>query len=216
MSKKLEQKQQRRLAEEKRAAEQKRQALRRNAFTIGTAVLVAAIVIAAIVAQRQSGTGPGVSDNVGVSAAEANCEDIEVVEPAEENPHVEPGAPHEPYNTSPPTSGPMYADTAPPGFTTEALPPELVVHNIEHGQIGIWYQPDAPDETLEAIEDLALQEPQATIAVPYTDIEAPYQLVLTGWGALQRCEQVSQEVVDDFRREYQGNSPERITPPFEG
>lgn len=216
MSKKLEQKQARRAAEERRAAEQKRAALKRNAVTIGTALLVTVIVVVAIVTQRQSGSGPGVSENVGVAAAQANCDEIEEFEPPEENPHVEPGAPHEPYNSSPPTSGPMYAQTAPLGFSTEALPPESLVHNQEHGAIAIWYQPDAPAETLEAVEDLALQEPQATVATPYTDIEAPYQLVISAWGALQRCEEVSQEVVDDFRRKYQGNSPERATAPFEG
>ena len=216
MSKKLEQKQARREAEQRRAAEQKKAAFKRNALTIGVALLVTAIVVAAIVMQRKSGTGPGVSENVGVSAAQANCEEIEEFETPEENPHVEPGAPHDPYNSSPPTSGPMFEQTAPLGFSTEALPEESLVHNQEHGAIVIWYQPDAPAETLEAIEDLTLQEPQATVAVPYTDIEAPYQLVISAWGALQRCEQVSQEVVDDFRREHQGNSPEKITPPFEG
>lgn len=216
MSKKLEQKQARREAEQRRAAEQKKAALKRNALTIGTALLVTAIVVVAIWFQKEDAEAPGGSENVGVAAAQAGCEEIEEFEAPEENPHVEPGAPHEPYNSSPPTTGPMYEQTAPLGFSTEALPEESLVHNQEHGAIVIWYQPDAPAETISAIENLTLQEPQATVAAPYTDIEAPYQLVISAWGALQRCEQVSQEVVDDFRREYQGNSPEKITPPFEG
>ena len=214
MSKKLEEKQARRLAEERRKAEQRKAALRRNAVTIGTAVLVSAIVVVAIVMQKKDGTG-GVPDNVGVSAAEANCGEIETFEeqPAD---HIDPGSAHEPYNSSPPTSGPHYEVPAESSFFVDPLPPEQLVHNLEHGQIVIWYLPDAPAETLQQIEDLVRQEPLATAAAPYSDIESPNQFVLTAWGASQECEKVSQEVVDDFRREYQGKAPEKIAPPFEG
>ena len=215
MSKKLEQKQQRRLAEERRAAEQRREAMKRNALTIGSAVLVAAIVVVAIVMQRNSGEGPGVSENVGVSPEAANCEEIETFE-EQEAAHISTGEAHEPYNSSPPTSGPHYEIPADLGYFTEQIQPEQLVHNLEHGAIVIWYQPDAPAETTQALEDIVQQEPQATIATPYTDIETPYTIVISAWGALQRCEKVSQKVVDDFRREYQGKGPEQITPPFEG
>ena len=212
MSKKLEQKQQRRLAEEKRAAEQRKAALKRNILTIGTAVVVAVIVVVAIVLQREEVAPQG---DVGVSAAQANCEDIETFEEQGAE-HIEVGSAHEPYNSSPPTSGPHYEIPADTSFFAEQIPTEQLIHNLEHGQIVIWYQPDAPAETIEQLEAIVDQEPQATAAAPYTDIEAPHQFVMTGWGALQRCEQVSQEVVDDFRREYQGMGPEKLTPPFEG
>ena len=215
MSKKLEQKQARREAEERRRAEQRKQAFRRNALTIGSAVLVGALVVIAIVLQRESGQGPGAPDNVGVSAAQANCADIEEFEEQGAD-HIDTGAAHEPYNSSPPTSGPHYATPAGTEFFAEQLPPEQLVHNLEHGQIVIWYSPDAPAEVQAQVEDLVVQESNATAAAPYPDIESPYQLVLSAWGASQACEQVSQEIVDDFRREYQGMGPEALTPPFEG
>ena len=77
MSKKLEQKQARREAEERRKAQERKAALKRNGLTIGVTVLVLAIVIVSIVLQRRSADGPGVPDTVGVSAAEANCGEIE-------------------------------------------------------------------------------------------------------------------------------------------
>ena len=214
MSKKLEQKQQRRLAEERRAAEQRKAAMKRNILTIGSAVLVGAIVVVAIVAQRQSGEGP-VQDNVGVAAAEANCDDVEELEEQEAG-HIEAGAEHEPYSSSPPTSGPHYEVPAETTFFTEQIPPEQVLHTMEHGAIAIWYQPDAPQETLDDIEAVTAQEPAATVTLPYTDLESPYTFAMTGWGVVQKCEKVSQEVVDDFRRDYQGEGPEEITPQFEG
>lgn len=215
MSKKLEEKQARRLAEERRKQEQRRQAIRRNLFTTGTAVLVALIVVGAIIAQRQSGVG-AVADDVGVAPGEANCGEIETFEELEGD-HVATDEPHAPYNSSPPTSGPMYESTAPLGFATEPFPPEQLVHNLEHGQVVIWYSPDAPAEIQDQLETIVRQEGNATIASPYSDLEAPYTFALTGWRNLQLCEKVSQEVVDDFRRKFQGEGPEGMgTPQFEG
>ena len=215
MSKKLEQKQQRRLAEERRLQEERRAALKRNALTIGAAVVVATIVIVFIVIQRQQGEGL-VPENVGVSAEEANCGEVEKHEDQGRS-HITAGAPHEPYNTSPPTSGPHHEIPSDTGFYQDPIPPETLVHNLEHGMIVIWYTPDADAEMLDDLDGLVAQEPQATIASPYADIESPYQIVLTAWRTAQACEQISQEVVDDFRREFQGEAPEgEIAGPFDG
>ncbi len=215
MSKKLEQKQARREAEERRRAEERKAAIRRNLFTIGTAVLVAAIVVAAIYFQRGTGTG-GVSDDLGVAEREANCGEVETFEDQGAD-HIEVGTPHEPYNSSPPTSGPHYEIPGATEFFTEPQQPETFVHNLEHGMIVIWYDPEAPSETIDQIQDLVRQEPAATAAVPYADIESPYNFALTAWGASQHCELVSQEVVNSFRREYQGKGPEQVgVPTFDG
>jgi hypothetical protein len=80
----------------------------------------------------------------------------------------------------------------------------------------IWYSPSADEETLDDIQALVDQEPTATVALPYADLESPYTFALTGWTSLQKCERVSQEVVDQFRRDWQGEGPEKITPQFEG
>lgn len=213
MSKKLQEKQQRRLAEERRREEQQRAARRRNLVTISVAAVVVALVVGSIFYQRQQ--EEKTLENVGVAASEAGCEAIERPEEQGRD-HIEEGAPHDPYNTSPPTSGPHYGTPAQPDFYASALPPEQLVHNLEHGQIVIWYRPDAPQETIDAIEALTEQEPGATVASPYEDIEEPYTFALTGWQGLQRCTRVSQEVVDDFRRAFQGKGPEALTPPFTG
>ena len=215
MSKKLEQKKARREAEQRRIAEQKKAAFRRNALTIGAALLVTAIVVAAIWFQKEEATAPGGAENVGVAAAQAGCGEIE--EPEEqEAAHIEVGEPHDAYSSSPPTSGPHYVEPAVASFYPDQQTTEQIVHNLEHSQIVIWYSPDASPETLDSIEAVVSQESQATLAVPYPDIEPPYEIVLGAWGAMQQCEQVSQEVIDDFRREYQGQGPEKLVPPFEG
>ncbi len=222
MSKKLEEKQQRRLAEERRKNEAKREQRKKNLVTFGIAALVIAVVAALVVSDRKETAGP-----VGVAADEAGCGDVEEVE-AFDNQHIDVGAPHAEYNSDPPTNGPHYESPADTGFYASPLPPEQVIHNLEHGQIVIWFDPAAPQALKDDLEALVDKAPGATVATAYEAIQ-DYNFYLTAWnklpnepkesfgtGVLQGCDAVSQEVVDDFRRKYQGRSPEPITPPFEG
>ena len=212
MSRKLEEKQQRRLAEERRREEQRRAALRRNLVTGGVAVAVLALVVGSIALQKR---GEGSGGRVGVAAAQAGCGEIEEHEDLGRD-HIEPGEQHDVYNSSPPTSGPHYGTPAETGFYSTPLPPEQLVHNLEHGQIVIWYSPDASQEIKDQLEEIVDQERLATVAAPYEGIEGSASFVLTGWTVSQSCARVSQEVIDDFREKYQGQGPEPITPPFEG
>ncbi len=213
MSKKLEQKQARRLEEERRKAERRREALRRNIVTIGVAVVVTGLVVAAIIYQK--GQEPGGSDPIGVSKAEANCTEVE--QPEEQGrEHIDVGAAHEPYTSDPPTSGPHYEVPATLGFYPDPLPPEQLVHNMEHGQIVLWYATGLPEESIEEVEALVEAEDDATVATPYANIQAPYEIVVTAWGATMSCEKISEAAIDEFRARFQGRSPEPLTPPFEG
>lgn len=222
MSKKLEQKQQRRLAEERRKAEAKREQRKKNLVTILVAGVVVALVAFLVVSDRRAAEGP-----VGVAAEEAGCGDIEDLE-ATGNGHLEPGAPPPDYNSNPPTSGPHDASPFENGFFETPADPVRLVHNLEHGQIVFWYAPDAPDEIKQDLEAVVEREPAASVAVPY-DGATDYNFYMAAWnklpsepeeafgtGYLQGCDAVSQEVVDNFRREHQGKSPEPITPPFRG
>jgi hypothetical protein len=219
VSKKLQEKQRRRLADEKKKAEQRRAQRRRNLLTTAIAIVVLAGVVWLVLSDTSGDNdGPVKAVNPGMTVEEAGCDDVETFEP-QEAAHIEQGAEHDDYNSNPPTSGPHYAQPLGPiatGFYPSEIEAEKVIHNLEHGEIVIWYSPDAPEQTVDDIEEITKQEPAATVAVQWSDIEPPHQFVLSAWGSLQRCVQVSQDVVDDFRREYQGNGPERIAPPFEG
>jgi uncharacterized protein DUF3105 len=229
VSKKLQQKQARRLAEERRKEELRRAARRRNLLTIGIAALVLVAIAALVVSERRAENAP-----IGVSESEARCSDVmEFNAPPPPRPpslsyHIEEGSEHEPYNSSPPTNGLHYANPAQTGFYTSALPPEQLVHNLEHGQIVIWYAPDAPAGVKEDIEQIVRDQPNATTASPYEG-KLDGNFALTAWpatdeddedhsgtGVLQTCDQVSQDVVDEFRRNFQGKSREPVTPTFDG
>ena len=221
MSKKLEQKQQRREAEERRNQEAKRQQRKRNMITLGIAVLVIALVAALVISDRKKAEGP-----VGVAAEEADCTEKEEFEAAGAE-HIAEGAPHEPYNSTPPTNGPHHDSPAQAGFSAEPIEPEHLVHNLEHGMIVIWYNPGAPQELKDQLQAVVEQEFAATVAAPFEGLDKNFYL--SAWNKLPSdgedsegtgytigCDAVAQEVIDDFRREHQGKGPEAVTPPFKG
>jgi len=214
MSKKLEQKQQRRAAEEARQAELKSVARRRNLITFGVIAVVVALVLVLVLGERDKATGP-----VGVAAAEAGCTDIERPAVAEEANHVEEGT-RVNYETNPPTSGnhwqqPADARFYPPESAGDP-PPERAVHNLEHGQIVIWYDPDAPSDVIEDIEGYIDGQPGnqvlALLAVPLPGLEGG-NLAAGAWGAFQTCDKVSEDVLDEFRATFQAKGPENVGVP---
>ncbi|CAN5702402.1 hypothetical protein BH24ACT26_BH24ACT26_05080 [soil metagenome] len=209
MSKKLQAKQERRRAEQRRRDAQRRAARRGNLVTVGIAVAVAAVVAVLVWQGRAAENAP-----VGGDAAEAGCTPIET-HPIEGQEHVEQGT-DVTYETTPPTSGNHFPTPADPGFYPSPIAEEALVHNLEHGQIVIWYRAGASQDTIDDIEQIVDQEPITTLAAPYEGVEEPHDLVLTGWGTSQSCSGVSQEVVDRFRTRFQGRGPETVPgiPPF--
>ena len=215
MSKKLQEKQRKRLADQARRAQQKQAARRSNLVTAGIAVLVIGVVAILILNDQKASSIPVPQ---GVSASEAGCGPVETYDEVSQE-HIEVGARHEDYNSSPPTSGPHYAVPADPGFYPSPLPPEQLVHNLEHGQIVIWYRPDASEATVEGLQalvesanqrarDSGLVEP--LLAAPYDDIGDDFEYVLTAWTHSQSCLDYSRPAIDDFRADFQGRGPEQV------
>jgi hypothetical protein len=204
-SRKLEEKKARREAEERRAAERKAAQRKRSLVTIGLALLVGALVVGLIYSERS-----GEEEIASVGADEAGCGDIVEHELLGRD-HVDEGAPIE-YNTSPPTSGSHYANFADPAFYSAPVEPERLVHNLEHGQIVIWFSPDAPDQTIDSIENYVSGELPNVLASPYEGdfSEGSGDYVLTGWGASQVCSEFSIPVIEAFREQFQGKGPEQV------
>jgi hypothetical protein len=94
--------------------------------------------------------------------------------------------------------------------------PELVVHDLEHGIVVAWYDPELPDEEVATLEQVARALPtNRFVAVPWnrSTFEDGRHVVLTAWGHTQRCERVSGRVVYEFTREYADkDAPEKGAP----
>lgn len=128
----------------------------------------------------------------------------------EGNKHV-PSAQRVTYATDPPTSGMHWDGTVKRGFHDQAPAPELLVHNLEHGNVIIYYDPvrlPKPDQDkLKRVAQQFTGEWDGVVAVPRDDAE--YPLILTAWQARLRLQTWDQAKVDKFVDAYRGRGPEQ-------
>jgi hypothetical protein len=219
VSKKLADKQRKRLAEQMKRDQQRKAARRSNVITIGIAVVIITFVALVVMNVREDNGGDAPPAPEGVSAAKAGCDEIQEF-PEEGRDHV---TGEVDYKTSPPTSGDHAETPADAGFYPDPIPKETVVHNLEHGQIVIWYDPNAPQELIDSLEKLAdnANDPANAgggaapiLAVPYDDMPAGKTYVMTAWQNSQACEAYSLEAINAFRTKFQGRGPEQVTATF--
>lgn len=136
--------------------------------------------------------------------------------------HVQPGVPHDPYNSDPPTSGPHYPTPAETGFYEEAPLDEYLVHNLEHGHVIIWYNCSTLSEagctTLKAqIRDVMSRAGNSAItgtskmsAVPRPTMATT--LAATAWGRLYTANEFDPDRILAFVRAFRDTAPENGAP----
>ena len=127
--------------------------------------------------------------------------------------HVEPGQPHEPYNSSPPTSGPHYSSAAPWGISSEPIPDELQVHNLEHGGVFIQYSPQDDPEIRRLVEVLVPRFPDYPCFIIVAPYPMDHTIALTAWGVVQYMDSqdgINVAAILDFVNTYRGQGPERV------
>ena len=118
--------------------------------------------------------------------------------------HIPEGGSHAPYNASPPTSGWHYDRWASWGIKTEPLPPELFIHNMEHGGVILHYNcPDGCPGEVEMMSDI-VNRTDETILMPNPDMESRF--ALTAWNWLLTMEEYDDQQARDFVRSHL-NSP---------
>ncbi|MFQ5597729.1 MAG: DUF3105 domain-containing protein [Nitrospiria bacterium] len=126
-------------------------------------------------------------------------------------------SPHEPYNTSPPTSGPHIHNVAKWGVYRQPLPDELQVHNLEDGGVLIQYHCESCQDLIKKLEKLgweylkkAKQEKKAQGSSRYGHIiVAPYLkmdsvIALTAWGKIDTLDAYDEARIRRFVEAYIG------------
>src|SRR3989344_3509925 len=89
-------------------------------------------------------------------------------------------------NSTPPTSGPHYAQPADWGVYEQPLLDERLVHNLEHGGIWLSYR-DADDTALTAqLRDIADDYTLKVIMTPRPENDA--RIAVAAWGRLLKLE----------------------------
>ncbi|MCY4529810.1 MAG: DUF3105 domain-containing protein [Chloroflexi bacterium] len=118
--------------------------------------------------------------------------------------HIPEGGSHAPYNASPPTSGWHFDRWASWGIKTEPLPPELFIHNMEHGGVILHYNcPDGCPGEVEMMSDIVSRTDE-TILMPNPEMESRF--ALTAWNWLLTMEEYDDQQARDFVRSHL-NSP---------
>lgn len=106
------------------------------------------------------------------------------------------------YDIYPPPGGPNSGIVQVCGRYRVPIQDENAVASLAVGAVWIAYDPDLPEEEIDALESLAAPEFYALIA-PYPDLKAP--IVLTAWGAQLEVEASQDLRIAAFLRDYLEN-----------
>ncbi|MEV4771035.1 MULTISPECIES: DUF3105 domain-containing protein [Micromonospora] len=159
---------------------------------------VVSVVVTVLSVATMSSLGVGVLVNLFGGDAALPCDRLPgTAQPFEGDRHIAyEGAPHEPYRTLPPTSGPHSPRVVVPGIYRDAVPEELQVHALEHGHVLVQYAPDVPPGDVEKLERLGRRHPRDVVVAPYPALG--HGIGLTGWQRLDRLDTLDERAVEEF------------------
>jgi hypothetical protein len=107
------------------------------------------------------------------------------------------------YNSSPPTSGPHYESIASWGVHTERIPDELMVHNLEDGGVGVWYDcPDGCPELVSQLGEVVERYHEGVLLAPYPGMDT--RIALTAWTRIDKFDEFDQDRIIRFIRAFRG------------
>ena len=102
------------------------------------------------------------------------------------------------YKEDPPAGGPHAPVWLNCGQYQQVVPKENAVHSLEHGAVWVTYPPDAPADTVSALEAKVTQP--YTLLSPYEDLKSP--VVASAWGKQIFLDGADDPRLDAFLREY--------------
>ena len=133
--------------------------------------------------------------------------------------HVLPGEAHPAYSTVPATSGPHWSTQpvagAPLGSPVKwgiydaPIPDEALVHNLEHGGIGLHYDcPGGCPDLVASLRKLVPSNPSQFVMSPYSNMQA--KIAVTAWRRVMYLEAVDEAKIKGFIEAYKDKAPESV------
>jgi uncharacterized protein DUF3105 len=180
-------------------------------------VLVVGLLILVLVLLFGGGPAP----NAGVQLADDGGTHVAVGvdcrDPAQQSASTNCGT--DPYSSVPATSGPHWdtSGIAQWGVYSTPQPETQLIHNLEHGGIVIWYDPEAlPVESVDVLATYVEQQNASGVSGRYKFILSPWggsdplpaPVVATAWRWMLELETADTAAIDDFARAHYGDSPE--------
>ena len=126
------------------------------------------------------------------------------------------------YPDRPTTSGIHMNNVAISGVYDKVVDERLLVHNLEHGYVNIFYDQDAPEDQVAQLKAFAREQIDAgrhekiVVSAWKAELEDDANFAMVAWGVRQQCRDFDEGVVLNFLREHHylaGEAPERDVRP---
>jgi hypothetical protein len=188
----------------KREAQRRSEAQRRRrSWAIYGGIAAAVIVVAGLgVWSSMRGRSPA------GPAPSASGQMVVETYPDQGTAHIRLGDAHPAYNSNPPTSGWHTPQTVPWGARRDAIPDEVVIHNLEHGGIWISYKDPTDTALVEKLEALASRYRSKVIVTPRPQNDAPIAVV--AWTKLMKLQAFDEAAIVKFIDAYKNKGPEQV------
>jgi uncharacterized protein DUF3105 len=117
------------------------------------------------------------------------------------------------YGSLPATSGPHWGTPNDWGVYSQAQAESQLIHNLEHGGIVIWYQPDLLDaDSLQALTEWVQSQVRSArfkvILSPWAGADFGHPIAITAWNWLLYQDVLDLSAVQGFMDAHYGRSPE--------
>ena len=131
--------------------------------------------------------------------------------------HISPGQKHIAYNSQPATSGPHRNDSQAPtpwGIYTQEIPPEVYLHNEEHGGIFVSYNPTLlPADQLTKLQQLFASPYSNKSFKPTKAIVGPlaadtHAIQIGAWTYTLNMDSYDEATLVKFYYQHEGKAPE--------
>jgi hypothetical protein len=187
---------------------------------------VALVVVLAIVfaGGGSGGSGKGVAS--AMTAANCTFKTVDAFIPKGGQTHVASLTRKLDWNTFPPSNGQHYPAWAVWGFYTDPVNPRMVVHNLEHGGIVLWWGPDTPKAQVDRLNQLYSDDPTGMFGTPLVGLGS--KVAVSAWtgdptrygrdgyygqGHVATCpsfDDATEKAFVAFRDAYRGKGPEGV------
>jgi hypothetical protein len=181
---------------------------------IGGVVVVGVLILALVIL---FGSAP--NRNAGVQHPDDGGSHTAIGATCREAPASDPNCGTNPYSSVPATSGPHWdpSGIANWGVYSTPQPETQLIHNLEHGGIVIWYDPEALEaDQIDALTSYVTTQVASGVSGRYKFILTPWAggeplpaaVVATAWRYSLELEEADTDAIDAFARARYGRSPE--------
>jgi hypothetical protein len=154
---------------------------------------VVALAIFLVVRQFQDISGPDEIDGHEITRFSSEGENDHTADPVN-------------YEMTPPVSGPHRPSPPACGVYGTQMENELFVHGLEHGAVGVLYQPTLPLEDIRRIEAIAGEYDSHVITMPYEGMEPV--VAVASWGERMDLQELDAAAVRSYIDEFRQEGPE--------